>query len=107
MSGPGGLMDPCWLRSAIQDAFKKTPKKQYLKIHQTLSNGLPNYSRIHQQMNSWEVKKESGTKIVIKSADLNYNNYLLVHSSHDCNIGKPLKIMKTETKHHQKSMPGA
>ena len=57
-------------------------------------------------MNPWEVKKEPGTKLVRKSADLNYNNYLL-HFSHVCNVRKPHFLMKTGTQNHQKSMPGA
>ena len=74
--------------------------------HCQWTNGLQNDPKIHQTVSPWEVKKEPGTKIVIKSADLNYNHYLL-HFSHISNIGKPNFLMKYRTQNHQKSMPGA
>ena len=85
---------------------KKHLKNGTSKIIKQWSNGLQNDSKIHQKWSPWEVKKEPGTKIVIKSADLNYNHYL-PHFSHVCNVGKPRILMKTGTKNHQKSMPGA
>ena len=85
---------------------KKHLKSNTSKIIKKWSNGLNNNSQSHQQLSPWEVRKEPGTKIVIKSADLNYNNYLQ-HFSHVCNVEKPQFSMKTGTKNRQKSMPGA
>ena len=63
--------------------------------HKSIRNGAPERS-----------KKEAGTKIVIKSADLNHNNYLL-HVSHVFNNGKARNLMTLGTNNRQKSMPGA
>ena len=92
-------MDPFCLKSAIQDASKKTLKNNTSKNIKTGSDGLQNDSKIHQKVSPWEVKKEPGTKIVIKSANLNYNHYLQ-HFSHVCNVENPQNLMKTGTKNH-------
>ena len=102
--------NPPWSLFRSELRFRTLPNKHLKtntsKIIKKWSNGLQNDSKIHQKWSPWEVKKEPGTKIVIKSADLNYNHYLQ-HFSHVCNVEKPQNLMKTGTKNHQKSMPGA
>ena len=97
LSLPGESDNHCqnhlWSPFASKVRFKTVPK-EHLKINTSKiinkwSNGLTKYSKLHQKLSPWEVKKEPGTKIVIKSADLNYNNYLL-HFSHVCKLGNYL-----------------
>ena len=99
-----------WILFGSKVRFRTLPEKHLKfstsKITKKLPNGLQNDSKIDPKGSPWEVQKDPGTKVTRKSADINYNHYLL-HFSHVCNVEIPQNLMLMGTKNHQKSMPGA
>jgi len=78
---------------------KKHLKNSTSQITKKCSNGLQNDSKIDQKWSPWEVRKGSGRQVATKSANINYNNYLL-HFSDVLPFAKPLILTIFETKRH-------
>ena len=76
---------------------KKHLKNSTSKITKKCSNGLQNDSKIDPKWSPWEVRKGSGRQVATKSANINYNHYLL-HFSDVLPFAKPLILMNFETK---------